>query len=137
MRPLRPRRQLLLYENESVSNREAEPRRREPIRRLRSVAAEVLESLYQHRLLSTAQLREIHAPQASARWMQRVLIELEAEGLAHFAHVGRGAPRAWYLTEAGAELAESIPDRVEDRRKLPDPRQASGPTRNPGNSPPS
>ena len=41
--------------------------------------------------------------------------------------VGRGVLRAWYLAEAGAELAESIPDRLEDRRKLLDPRQAAGP----------
>lgn len=59
--------------------------------------------------------------------MQRVLAELEAEGLVRFARVGRGALRAWYLTEAGAELAESIPERVEERRKLLDPRQAAGP----------
>lgn len=95
-------------------------------RRLRSVAGEVLESLYQHRLLSTTQLREIHAPHASARWTQRVLAELEAEGLARFARVARGALRAWYLTEAGADLVESIPNRVEDRRKLLDLRHPSG-----------
>ncbi len=35
--------------------------------RLRPAAGEVLESLYQHRLLSTDQLHEIHAPHASAR----------------------------------------------------------------------
>lgn len=59
--------------------------------------------------------------------MQRVLSELEAEDLLHFARVGRGVLRAWYVTEQGAELAEAIPDRVEDRRKLLDARQASGP----------
>lgn len=41
--------------------------------------------------------------------------------------MGRGALRAWYLNEAGADLAESIPYRAEDRCKLLDPRQASGP----------
>lgn len=95
--------------------------------RLRAVGGKVLESLYQHRLLSTAQLREIHAPHASVRWIQRVLSELEAEGLVGFARIGRSALRAWYLTEQGVKLAEAIPDRAEDRRKLLDPRQASGP----------
>jgi hypothetical protein len=46
--------------------------------RLRPVAGEVLESLFQHRLLSTDQLRKLHAPHASARWTQQVLSELEA-----------------------------------------------------------
>ncbi len=44
-----------------------------------------------------------------------------------FLRIGRGALRAWYLTEAGADLAESIPDRGEDRRKVLDACQASGP----------
>lgn len=59
--------------------------------------------------------------------MQRVLAELEAEGLVSFTPIGRSSLRAWYLTEQGAELAEAIPDRVEDRRKLLDSRQAWGP----------
>jgi hypothetical protein len=94
-------------------------------RRLRSVAAEVVSSLYQHRLLSTARLRELHAPEASRQWMQRVLSELAREGLVAFAS-GRGSLRVWHLTEAGAELAEASPDRVEERRKLLDARQAAG-----------
>lgn len=76
----------------SVSAQRASSESAAPGSRLRSVAGEVLDSLYQHRLLSTAQLREIHAPHASARWMQRVLAELEAER-ASFASLGWVAAR--------------------------------------------
>lgn len=58
--------------------------------------------------------------------MQRVLAELDAEGLVRFTRVDRGASRAWYLTEDGAELAEALPHRVEDPRKLLDPAPGIG-----------
>ncbi len=93
--------------------------------RLRAIAGEILESLYQHRLLSTGQLRVMHAPHASSRWMQRVLSELADQDLVRFAH-RRGALRVWYVSEAGADLVEAVPDRVEERRKLLDPRHAAG-----------
>jgi hypothetical protein len=97
-----------------------------PTARLRSVGREVLESLYQHRLLSTAQLHAMHTPHASRRWMQRVMVELAGQRLVAFAR-SRGALRVWHLTEAGAELVEGLPDRVEERRKLLDARHAAGP----------
>lgn len=92
---------------------------------LRAVAGEVLECLYQHPLLSTGQLQLLHAPGASRRWMQRVMSELASDGLVCSVR-RRGALRVWYLTQAGAELVEALPDRVEDRRKLLDQRQAAG-----------
>jgi Replication-relaxation len=57
--------------------------------------------------------------------MQRVLSELAREGLVAFAS-GRGSLRVWHVTEAGAELAETSPDRVKERRKLLDAREAAG-----------
>lgn len=110
----------------SVNGADAQPEGEGLIQRLRSVAGEVLESLYQHRLLSTAQLHEMHTPHASRRWTQRVMAELARQGLVTFAR-SRGALRVWHLTEAGAELVEGLPDRVEERRKLLDARQAAGP----------
>jgi DNA-binding MarR family transcriptional regulator len=93
--------------------------------RLRSLAFDLLESLYQHRLLTTSQLRILHAPDRSRRWTQRVIAELEQAGLV--AHVqNRGSLRVWFLTETGAELAEALPDLVEERLKLLDARQAAG-----------
>ncbi len=40
---------------------------------LPGVAGPIMESLYQHRLLSTEQLRVLHTPDATAGWMRRVL----------------------------------------------------------------
>jgi len=92
---------------------------------LRSLAFDLLESLYQHRLLTTGQLQLLHAPDRSRRWTQRVIAELEEAGLV--AHVQkRGSLRVWFVTDGGAELAEALPDRVEERRKLLDARQAAG-----------
>jgi hypothetical protein len=40
--------------------------------RLGATAVEILESIHQHRLLSTGQLHELHNPQATRRWIQLV-----------------------------------------------------------------
>ena len=45
-------------------------------------ASEALDVIYQHRLLSTSQLREIVLPGTGARWMQQALRELAERGLA-------------------------------------------------------
>jgi Replication-relaxation len=121
MPPIRPRRQLLHNEDKSVNASGDTSETAEPARRLDSVAGEVLESLYQHRLLSSSQLRVMHTPQASLRWTQRVIAELASQGLVAWVY-GRGRLRIWYLTEVGAELVEALPDRVEERRKLLDAR---------------
>jgi hypothetical protein len=92
--------------------------------RLPDAAVELMESLYQHRLLDTAQLHAMHTPHASRRWTQRLLAQLHRRGLVAGAR-GRGA-WVWYLTELGADAVEAIPTRAEPRRKLITPAQAAG-----------
>lgn len=94
--------------------------------RLGATGVEVLESLNQHRLLSTAQVHELHMPAASKRWAQHQLARLRATGLAATAPLaGRGL--LWHLTERGVDAAETIPSRAETRRKVITPEQAAGP----------
>lgn len=94
--------------------------------RLGPTAVAALESLNQHRLLSTSQVHALHAPQASPRWIQYVLARLQQTGLAAAARAPRGL-RLWYLTERGVDAAETIPSRAETRRKVIRPEQAAGP----------
>ena len=82
------------------------------------MAGEVVESLYQHRLLSAAQVRAMHAPHATLRWTQRLLAGLERYGLAASIRAGRGSPKLYFLTANGAQAAEQVPTRVETRRKI-------------------
>ncbi len=96
-------------------------------RALPPVSGAVLESLYQHRVLSTRQLRAMHAPAAGLRWMQRVMAALAAAGLVGFVRVGRGAPRLYHLTAAGADAVELIATRTEPRRRLITAARAAGP----------
>ena len=96
-------------------------------RALPPVSGAVLESLYQHRVLSTRQLRAMHAPAAGLRWMQRVMAALAAARLVGFVRVGRGAPRLYHLTAAGADAVELIPTRTEPRRRLITAARAAGP----------
>jgi Replication-relaxation len=94
---------------------------------LPAVATEVLTSIYQHRLLSTTQVHAMHMPGSTRRWAEQVLAQLASRGLTAFVRPGRGGPRLYYLTPAGAQAVELIPTRVETRRKLITPEQAAGP----------
>ncbi len=94
---------------------------------LPAVATEVLTSIYQHRLLATTQIHTMHMPDSSRRWAQRVLHQLATRRLTEFVRPGKGGPRLYYLTTAGANAVEQIPTRVETRRKLITPEQAAGP----------
>ena len=87
---------------------------------------EILESLYQHRLLSTRQIRALHTPEAGMRYAQKLLARLRGMALAE--SVQRpGGLGVWYLTEGGVAAVESVANRVETRRK-PIPRaHAAGP----------
>lgn len=89
-------------------------------------AVAILESLYQHRLLSTSQIHALHAPHAGPRFAQRTLAQLRRMELA--ASVRRpGGLGVWYLTAGGVEVVEAKANRVETRRK-PIPRtHALGP----------
>jgi hypothetical protein len=97
-----------------------------PPRRLGRASVEVLQSLHQHRLLTTRQVHRLHAPGASRRWTQELLHRLASAGLAGMAREARGGG-AWHLTAAGLDAAETIPVRAEERRKLVTPAQAAGP----------
>jgi len=90
-----------------------------PLRAPRQVAVEMLASLYQHRLLSTEQLRAMHCPHASEQWGRQVLRELKDAGYVTSTNKRGGSPgepmRLWFLTELGASTAELTPQ-AEDRR---------------------
>lgn len=86
----------------------------------------VLESLNQHRLLTTAQVHELHMPEASRRWAQEQLALLRDSGFAAATLMSRRR-LGWHLTERGADAVETIPSRAEIRRKVLPPEQAAGP----------
>ncbi len=94
---------------------------------LPAVAPEVLTSIYQHRLLNTTQVHAMHLPGHTRRWAEQILTQLARRELTAFVRPGRGGPRLYYLTLAGAQAVETISTRVETRRKLITPEQAAGP----------
>src|SRR5689334_18900879 len=69
----------------------------------------------------------MHAPHAGRRWMQRVMASVLDAGLVGFVRVGRGAPRLYRLTAAGADAVEMIATRTEHRRRLITAAKAAGP----------
>ncbi|HEY4896584.1 MAG TPA: replication-relaxation family protein, partial [Solirubrobacteraceae bacterium] len=92
------------------------------------VAVEILESLYQHRLLTGSQINQLHTPGRTLRWTRRILTPLHEHGLIARA----GGPHnyaLWYLTDHGADTIEAIWKRAERRRRLSSPEQAAGPLR--------
>jgi hypothetical protein len=97
-------------------------------RPLPAVSVEVLESVHQHRLLSTRHVHALHTPTKSRRWTQSLLKELERHGLARFVR-SVGAAKLWFVTAAGADAVEQLPSRAEPRRKVVTPAQAAGPLR--------
>jgi len=90
-------------------------------------SVEVLESLNQHRLLTTAQVHELHMPEASRRWAHEQLALLRDRGFASATPMSR-CRLGWHLTESGADAVETIPSRAETRRKVLPPEQAAGPS---------
>lgn len=72
---------------------------------LSETGIEVIASLTQHRILSTAQVGAIHLPDRSKRWTQRLLARLADAGLAGYVESPRRAERLWHVTEHGAHLA--------------------------------
>jgi hypothetical protein len=95
---------------------------------LPTVAVEILESLYQHRLLTASQINQLHTPERTLRWTRRILTPLHEHGLIARA----GGPHnyaLWYLTDHGADTIEAISKRAERRRRLTSPQQAAGPLR--------
>jgi hypothetical protein len=68
--------------------------------------SDILASLYQHRLLSTSQVRALHTPHTSRRWTQNVLAGLEGEGYAARVATAHSHEALWFVTEQGAESTE-------------------------------
>lgn len=93
--------------------------------RLGASGVEVLESLGQHRLLSTRQVHQLHTPDASIRWTRHLLARLRANGFAA-ATARPGGMLLWYLTGAGIDSLDAIPSRAETRRRVIPPEQAAG-----------
>lgn len=96
--------------------------------RLPEATAELIASLGEHRILSTAQVRAIHFPGRSLRRTQQVLAYLERTGLTAYVEARRAPRRLWFLTESGADLAV-VAGEVERRPKVLSPLQAAGPLR--------
>ena len=92
-------------------------------------AVGVLESLYEHRLLSSRQLHRMHTPDASMRWTREVLTGLRRRGLVDFLRAADGGGSVYFLTTKGADAVELVPTRAQTRRKLITPAQAAGPLR--------
>lgn len=74
------------------------------------IAAEILESLGEHRLLLTGQVHALHAPEASQRWARRKLAQLRAAELVAGTRVPGGG-LVWHLSENGAAALDAIPSR--------------------------
>lgn len=96
--------------------------------RLPEATAEVLASLGEHRILSTAQVHAIHFPDRTPRRAQQVLAYLERAGLIAFVEVRRAPRRHYFLTERGADLVVDAGE-VERRPKVLSLEQAAGPLR--------
>jgi hypothetical protein len=94
--------------------------------RLGATGVEILESLGQHRLLSTRQVHELHSPSASMRWARHLLGRLRGNGLAGSV-AAPGGLLLWHVTEDGADALEAIPSRAETRRPKVTPETAAGP----------
>jgi hypothetical protein len=92
---------------------------------LPEVAVEVLASVAQHRMLSTAQFRAIHLPESGPRWAQRILARLERAGLLAHVQTPAGPRRLWYATERGARLAQES-GALEGPPRLLGPAEAAG-----------
>lgn len=89
------------------------------------ITLEVLQSLAQHRLLSTGQVHAIHTPHATRRRTQQLLAELERGGLAGHVRLER-AVHLWHITEPGAVLLRRIPEPAHQPPKVLTAEQAAG-----------
>jgi hypothetical protein len=96
--------------------------------RLLPIAIDLLESIHQHRLLTTRQLQALHAPDASLRWTQRIAAALARRGLIDAVTVAEGR-RLHYVTAAGADAVAMLGTRAETRRTVIRAEQAAGPLR--------
>jgi hypothetical protein len=72
-----------------------------------TLASTAVLCLYQHRLMSTTQLRQLLLPDAAgSSYLRRELSTLRAGGLVDAVGSGSAGEALWFVTSAGAELAE-------------------------------
>jgi hypothetical protein len=82
--------------------------------RIPEASGEILASIGEHRILSTAQVWAIHYPDRSLRRAQQALSHLERAGWIAHVDTRRNPRRVWFLTEAGADtviLAGEVKER--------------------------
>jgi hypothetical protein len=94
--------------------------------RLPEATVEIISSLGEHRILSTAQVRAIHYPDRSPRRTQQALAYLERAGLIAHVDTRRTPRRVWFLTDAGADAVITAGE-TRERPKVLTPKQAAGP----------
>lgn len=87
----------------------AATKRLPPNSALSELDLEILDGIYTHRLLTTSQVQDLHAPALPRRTVQRRLARLEQTG--YLVRV-RGRPpayeRRWFLSGPGATLVEDL-----------------------------
>jgi hypothetical protein len=88
----------------------------------------VLESLYQHRLLSSTQLHAMHWQEESERSTRRVLTALNHAGLVSMVRATDGGGSVYFLTPKGAEAVEQV-SKPAPKRKAIKREYAEGPLR--------
>jgi hypothetical protein len=87
----------------------------------------VLELLWQHRLLSSSQLKRLVAPEASDAYLSGILCELEQRQLIAFVRMrARGAAKVWFLTDRGGDVVAAAPTKAEPRRLILSQDSAAG-----------
>lgn len=94
--------------------------------RLPEATVEIIASVGEHRVLSTAQVRAIHYPDCSLRRTQQALAYLERAGLVAYVERRRTSRRLWLLTDAGADAVIAAGE-IKERPKVLSPKQAAGP----------
>jgi len=94
--------------------------------RMPEATVEIISSLGEHRILSTAQVRAIHYPDRSPRRTQQALSYLERAGLIAPVDTCRTPRRVWFLTDAGADAVITAGE-TRERPKVLTPKQAAGP----------
>ncbi|WP_195905976.1 replication-relaxation family protein [Parafrankia discariae] len=88
----------------------------------------VLMSLYQHRLMTIAQIHDLHTPASSSRWTRKVVDRLTVRGLIdHVRQAGRSNRRVWFVTNLGAQVVEDAGQILPRPGYRPSPETAAGP----------
>lgn len=88
----------------------------------------VLLSLYQHRLMTTAQIHTLHTPTSWISWTRRIMRRLTMRGL--IGAVGqpdRSRRHVWFVTELGAQIVEDAGQALPRPGYRPSPESAVGP----------